>query len=71
VHYQAALSELQAQLGAAQQRCQQLEQQLASLVDSHAQELEQVSGDERFISVCREWVESAPPPWLPPLSWKM
>jgi hypothetical protein len=38
------VSELQAQLGAAQQRCQQLEQQLASLVDSHAQELEQVRG---------------------------
>jgi flagellar biosynthesis chaperone FliJ len=41
-HYQAVVSELQQQLTAAQQRCQQLEQQLASLVDSHAQELEQV-----------------------------
>lgn len=39
------MSDLRAQLAAAQQRCQQLERQQASLMDSHAQELEQVSGN--------------------------
>jgi septal ring factor EnvC (AmiA/AmiB activator) len=46
-HYQAAVSDLQLQLAAAEQRCEQLEQHLASLADSHAQELEQVRGESK------------------------